>query len=104
MKIKGISTERLKCARDGNSTRRFPMDWRVAFTLPLHKRNVDLQDCGENRRISLLLLLTKTYAKGFIGRMVESTKRGKSEKQSGFRNERRCSDQIVVVRKLYKKM
>ena len=71
-----------------------PVDWVIAWMVPLHKGKGDVHECSNFRGISLLSLVEKVYGRILTNRIRDETENVTAEVQSGFRRGRGCTDQI----------
>jgi len=79
------------------------MDWRRAVIVALYKGKGSRMQCASYRATSFISIAAKVYAK-----IIERRMRVKSdgllwEAQGGFRNGRRCTDQILSLRNIVEK-
>lgn len=77
-------------------------DWRDAVIVPIPKKG-DLSLCDNWRRISLLDVMGKVFAKVVQGHLQDVVEDVVSESQCGFRKERGCIDMIFCARQLVEK-
>ena len=80
-----------------------PMDWVIAYMVPLYKGKGDLHKCSNFRGISLLSVVGKVYGRVLINRIRDKTENVIAKVQSGFRRGRGCTDQIFIVRQICEK-
>ena len=64
--------------------------------VPLHKGKGDECECSKSRGISLLSAVGKFYGRVLIKRVRAGTEFAIGEDQCGFRQGRRCMDQVLL--------
>ena len=69
-----------------------PVDWVIAYMVPLYKGKGDVHECSNFRDISLLSVVGKVYGRILINRIRDKTENVIVEVQSGFRRGRGCTD------------
>ena len=77
-------------------------DWKNAAILPIPKKG-NLKVCDNWRRISLLDVVGKVFARIIHSRLQNAAEDILSDSQCGFRQGRGCTDMIFVVRQLVEK-
>ena len=69
-----------------------PVDWVIAYMVPLYKGKGDVHECSNFRGISLSCVVGKVYGRVLINRIRDKTENVTAEVQSGFRRGRGCTD------------
>ena len=80
-----------------------PVDWVIAYMVPLYKVKGDVHECSNSRGISLLNVVGEVYGWILINRIRDKTENVIVEAQSGFGRGRVCTDQIFIVRQICEK-
>ena len=73
-------------------------EWREAIIVPIYKKGSGAE-CGNYRRISLLSVVGKIYARVVCDRLRLRTDAVLMDTQGGFRVRRGCVNQIFAVTK-----
>ena len=89
----------VKCWREG----RVPQDMHVAKTIVLYKNKGARSDCNNRRRISLLGIAGKVFARVILLRIHKLAERVYPDSQCGIRSQRSTTDIIFCVRQLQEK-
>ena len=80
-----------------------PEDWQRAVITPIWKKKGSKRDCGAYRRISLLSLVGKMFARILSNRIRPIVEGSLSPSQFGFRKGRGCTDAIFALRQMSEK-
>ena len=80
-----------------------PQDMRDAKLVNLYKNKGDRSDCNNYRRISLLSIVGKVFARVVLARLRKLAELIYPESQCGFRAERSIVDKIFSIRQLQEK-
>ena len=79
-----------------------PRDWQTGVTIPIFKKG-DRKQCTNYRRISLLSLPEKVYAKCLERKCREIAESKLEDDQRGFRPGRSTTDQIFILKQIFEK-
>ena len=79
-----------------------PRDWQTGVITPIFKKG-DLKQCTNYRRISLLSLPGKVYAKCLERKCREIVESKLEDRQCGFRPGRSTMDQIFTLKRIFEK-
>ena len=80
-----------------------PMDWRGAYIVPLYKGKGDKYECSNSRGIGLLSVVGKLHGRVLLKRVRAGTECAIGKEQYGFRQGRKCMDQVFAVRQVCEK-
>ena len=109
--INNVSAELYKILEDENAKflkrlfdkiwaqERVPDEWLKGIIVKLPKKG-DLMDCNNWRGITLLVVASKIFARGIFERTQGSLEGVLRKQQAGFRKDRACKDQVLVLRRL----
>jgi hypothetical protein len=75
----------------------FPDEWKTGVVVKLPKKG-DLKLCSSWRGITLLSIVSKTFNKIILNRIVKLLDKELRKEQSGFRSGKACRDMIVSLR------
>ncbi|XP_019625432.1 PREDICTED: uncharacterized protein LOC109470795 [Branchiostoma belcheri] len=89
----------LQCSEEGAA----PQDMRNASIITLYKNKGDRSDCNNYRRISLLSIVGKAFARVVLNRLQKLAERVYPEAQCGFRAKRSTIDMVFSLRQLQEK-
>ena len=78
-------------------------DWTVAVLIRLYKNKDDKRICDKYRRISLLVVTGKVFARVLLNRIQTCLIKKLLEQQAGFRSGRSTIDQIFTLKTTMKK-
>ncbi|XP_032397549.1 uncharacterized protein LOC116705458 [Etheostoma spectabile] len=74
-----------------------PADWKEGYLIKIPKKG-DLSDCNNYRGITLLSVPGKVFNRVLLERMKETVDSQLRDEQTGFRQNRSCTDQIATLR------
>ena len=80
-----------------------PVDWLGACIVPMYKRKGENCECSNSRGISLLSAVGKQFGRVLIKRVRAGAECAIGKEQCGFRQGRRCMDQVFAVRQVCEK-